>query len=273
MNDAGWKHSRDTDSWSGGAEVVGLRNPYGTPSGLTAALEAASKGYYVLPVRGKRPLVKRRDKSTWTAKPFVVDLSNGPTRVTASTPARQGWSWLTSTTRTARTGWDALTGPLALPEGLTVHTASGGQHRYYRGDGVRNSAGTIAEGVAVRGEGGFVVGPGSTVGGKKYQTEGGKVPPAVSELREAPEALLSLVRSRKAEGKPEKWEHSTGTEVPDETSLPRSVQQVYTWLWPANSRRSPALPREPGTTSSTGQHSTAANWSEANSRNRWCATP
>ena len=48
----------------------------------------------------------------------------------------------------------------AWPETLTVRTRSGGWHLYYRTDGeVRNSAGKLAPGVDVRGDGGMVVGP------------------------------------------------------------------------------------------------------------------
>jgi hypothetical protein len=47
---------------------------------------------------------------------------------------------------------------------FTVRTANGGLHKYVLVDGpYRNSAGDIAEGVDTRGDGGMVVGPGSTV--------------------------------------------------------------------------------------------------------------
>ena len=49
-----------------------------------------------------------------------------------------------------------------LPQTWTVRTRSGGQHRYYRvpeGADYRDSAGVVAEGVDVRGTGGYVVAP------------------------------------------------------------------------------------------------------------------
>lgn len=64
--------------------------------------------------------------------------------------------------------WAELTAGMDLPAALRVDTASGGQHLYWRGSGVRNSAGQVAPGVDVRGEGGFVVGPGSVVDGSRY---------------------------------------------------------------------------------------------------------
>ena len=50
-----------------------------------------------------------------------------------------------------------------LPDTATVITGSGGQHIYFKHPGGRvpNSAGAIGAGIDVRGDGGFVVGPGS----------------------------------------------------------------------------------------------------------------
>ena len=52
---------------------------------------------------------------------------------------------------------------------LTVRTASGGEHRYFTtGTPIGNSASRIAEDIDVRGEGGYVVGPGSVIDGREY---------------------------------------------------------------------------------------------------------
>lgn len=50
-----------------------------------------------------------------------------------------------------------------LPDTATVITGSGGQHIYFKHPGgiVKNSAGALGVGIDVRGDGGFVVGPGS----------------------------------------------------------------------------------------------------------------
>lgn len=57
-----------------------------------------------------------------------------------------------------------------LPATRQVRTPSGGRHLYFRTDRrLGNSASRIADGVDLRGEGGFVVGPGSVVGGVAYE--------------------------------------------------------------------------------------------------------
>ena len=79
-------------------------------------------------------------------------------------------------------GWDALEALEArhgtLPETLTVETRSGGGHLYFfvpATAGIRNSAGALAPGIDVRGEGGYVVGPGSP----GYTVSGAHVPAAL----------------------------------------------------------------------------------------------
>lgn len=59
-----------------------------------------------------------------------------------------------------------------LPETFTVGTASGGEHLYFRvppGVYVPNSAGKLGDGLDIRGDGGYVVGPWSEVDGRLYE--------------------------------------------------------------------------------------------------------
>lgn len=51
---------------------------------------------------------------------------------------------------------------------LAVRTTTGGMHLYFVGEG-RNSAGKIAPGIDLRGDGGYVVAPGSTIDGAAYE--------------------------------------------------------------------------------------------------------
>jgi hypothetical protein len=85
--------------------------------------------------------------------------------------------------------WEGQT----VPETLGVRTASGGTHLYMRADDVRNSARKLGKGVDVRGNGGFVVAPGSVVDGRWYEFVDGKVEP----IAPAPEFLTRLAQSRK----------------------------------------------------------------------------
>lgn len=75
-----------------------------------------------------------------------------------------------------------------LPETLTANTASGGQHLYFKYvPGVRNR-GAMGPGADLRGEGGYVVAPGSVMkDGRRYAWTNDE------EIAEAPQWLLDLV--------------------------------------------------------------------------------
>ncbi|CAG6399418.1 bifunctional DNA primase/polymerase [Streptomyces cocklensis] len=77
-----------------------------------------------------------------------------------------------------------------LPDTVTVLTPSGGRHLWLTAPGpVPNSAGRLAPGIDVRGEGGYVVGPGSrTVAGRYLLAPG----TADRPLAAAPPELLRL---------------------------------------------------------------------------------
>jgi putative DNA primase/helicase len=83
-----------------------------------------------------------------------------------------------------------------LPVTVTVETARG-RHYYFRaspGFRVRNSVGRIAKGIEIRGEGGFVVGPGSThPSGHIYTFRTGRSPGEVG-IAPAPAWLLKKLR-------------------------------------------------------------------------------
>ena len=82
-----------------------------------------------------------------------------------------------------------------LPPTYTVRTASGGWHLYYRTPPVplRNSAGRLAERVDTRGEGGYVIAPGSTVDGGVYAATN-----PVSACAELPEWIVELLSDKPA---------------------------------------------------------------------------
>jgi hypothetical protein len=102
---------------------------------------------------------------------FVLDVDGNPGKAALKEYQQQGWK---------------------LPETLTVYTGRG-RHLYFRwpdGQAVRNSAGKLANGLDIRGEGGYVVIPPSIhSNGSHYAFAN---PDAA--IAEAPEWLLSLLR-------------------------------------------------------------------------------
>lgn len=77
-----------------------------------------------------------------------------------------------------------------LPETVTVLTPSGGRHLWLTAPGpVPNSVGRLAPGIDIRGEGGYVVGPGSRTLAGRYLLAPGS---ADAPLAAAPAALLRL---------------------------------------------------------------------------------
>lgn len=57
-----------------------------------------------------------------------------------------------------------------IPKNMRVRTASGGMHIYLRCEGeTRNTASKVAPGIDTRGDGGYVVAPGTTIDGKTYE--------------------------------------------------------------------------------------------------------
>lgn len=65
--------------------------------------------------------------------------------------------------------FERILGEKNWPDTFTVQTPRGGYHLYFRGDGYKNSASHVGRNIDVRGDGGYVVGPGSVVGGKTYE--------------------------------------------------------------------------------------------------------
>lgn len=87
-----------------------------------------------------------------------------------------------------------------LPDTAMVITGSGGSHIYFKHPGqiVKNSAGAIGAGIDIRGDGGFVVGPGSLhASGGYYEWEASSEPADVG-FAEMPEWLKTLVYAKPA---------------------------------------------------------------------------
>ncbi|MEU6945691.1 bifunctional DNA primase/polymerase [Streptomyces sp. NPDC046316] len=167
---------------------------------LTAALDAASRGWPVFPLRprDKRPaghpeancpgagrcadghLVPEQRATTdpnliraaWEHKPYNVGIATGPSGLlvvdldTLKPKDEEG-------TPDGATSFKALCerAGQAVPATYRVRTASGGEHLYFTapaGVRLRSTAGTLARKVDTRGWGGYVVAPGSIVPNGPY---------------------------------------------------------------------------------------------------------
>lgn len=127
---------------------------------LEWALACAARGWQVFPSEGKRPLVRWSVASTTN----IIQITDYWTRwPNADVCIRTG-----ADSNLVVIDWDAykIASPLRqhplgdrLPMTYTVATVKGGQHAYFTHPGypVANSAGTLAEYVDVRGDGGMVV--------------------------------------------------------------------------------------------------------------------
>ncbi|NUS12269.1 MAG: bifunctional DNA primase/polymerase, partial [Streptomyces sp.] len=187
---------------------------------LHAALLAAARGLPVIPLsRTKLPAVRspHRDEPR-TASPCrgecgrpghgVHDATTDPARIRALfavAPWATGYGvacgraphHLLGLDLDVKHGVDGVAALRALsethgftvPGTLTVLTPSGGRHLWLTAPGpVPNSVGRLAPGIDIRGEGGYVVGPGSRTLAGRYLP----APGSAGVLAAAPAALLSL---------------------------------------------------------------------------------
>lgn len=104
-----------------------------------------------------------------------------------------------------------------LPESFAIKTPSGGCHIYLAGN-APNSVGKkeLGDGIDVRGQGGYVLGPGSVIDGKPYEIENDAV------ITEAPQWLLELTARRVVA--PAKRDPSVTLDAPHE------VRKMRTYL-------------------------------------------
>jgi hypothetical protein len=145
---------------------------------------------------GKHPRPHATDSTNYGVKcnsesgVFVIDLDNKPG------------------SHNGITNFKELVGERELPETFTVATPSGGYHFYFRHPGDREiatNAGQLALGVDVRGDGGYVVGPGSLhVVGATYRIV------IDMPFSDAPEWLLDLVTKRATPAPSEKGVSAIG---------------------------------------------------------------
>jgi hypothetical protein len=147
------------------------------------AVALAKKGFRVIKLRvgDKPPQSKGWQKAAtsdpkevyklWTAPVTFEPLPNNIGIVTGD-----GLLVLDVDIKGGRPGVEShrlLVDDFELPEStFSTHTVSGGRHYFFQvppGVKVKNSANVLAPGLDVRGDGGYVVAPGSTIGGSVYR--------------------------------------------------------------------------------------------------------
>ena len=167
------------------APVIPIRPP------LRSALSLAERGWHVFPCvpGGKRPALRGswQDHATiepvrigawWSRAAYNIGIACGPSGLVVidlDVPHSIG-EVSCAEGRCTVSGADVLADlcdqhgrPYPLPT-YAVSTPSGGCHLYYvaPGSAVRNSAGRLGPHIDVRGDGGYVIGDGSRIGGRAY---------------------------------------------------------------------------------------------------------
>ena len=191
------------------------------PGPLWSALAAADAGWHVFPCApgSKRPALREnwqdlattdsgRIRAWWARRPYNIGIACGPSglvvidldvaRVRDGRDGRDGFRGLDG----PASGADALE-RLCLAHGqrypagtYTVDTPSGGSHLYFTAPQtpVRNSAGRLGPLIDVRADGGYVLGDGSVIDGRRYAARGDFLPLALP----LPAWLARLLREEPA---------------------------------------------------------------------------
>jgi len=145
---------------------------------MDAALRVAARGLPVLACQpgSKRPLTIHGLKDATTSPAMIARWWSA--HPTANIAIRTGApSRLVVVDVDGDAGWDSLHRLEdrygELPATFSVATPSGGEHFYFAwaGFAVKSSAGTLAAGLDVRGDGGYVVIPPSEVDGRRYEID------------------------------------------------------------------------------------------------------
>jgi hypothetical protein len=158
----------------GGRSTV--RSSPGTTPDVPAPILAArlaARGWHVFPCLpgSKRPAVDRWEQRACADPGLVQRYWPGPRHNIGVAPGPSGLVVIDLDPPDGRAHLEAL--GHGIPATFTVSTSRpGGEHLYFAmpsGRGIRNSAGKIAPHFDVRGAGGYVIGPGSVVGGRAYR--------------------------------------------------------------------------------------------------------
>jgi uncharacterized protein YdaU (DUF1376 family) len=187
-------------------------------AGLAGALECAKRGFHVIPVEGKVPLVKDWPEKASADAEVIRELwsSNEEASVGVVTGAKSGVFVIDVDDKLDGRGSASLIelertyGP--LPTTLVARTGNG-LHFYFRHPGfpVKNRVSKLGPGLDVRGDRGFVVAPPSLhANGNRYEWID-----ADQEISAAPEWLLELIRTESLPAKTSTNSLIDDNEIPD----------------------------------------------------------
>ncbi len=162
---------------------------------IEQALAFIKLGWAVFPVQanGKKPLTKNGFKdatiSAYTARKMWE--AHPDANIGVATGLSSGIAVVDVDVKNGVRGRESLASIKGVSPTLTVTTPSGGWHLYYLcpEEGLRSKNGLLP-GIDIKADGGYVVGPGSTIGGKPYEW----IDPEAS-ISAMPEAILALMRN------------------------------------------------------------------------------
>jgi hypothetical protein len=154
-----------------------------------AAMKLATEGFRVFPVTpdSKRPPLIRFKRGATADPPRVAELWRTYPHANIGVATGGGTMILDVDSPAAQ----RLVDDLQLAPTTTVKTPRGGRHFYFRGNAPTKAG--ARPGLDIRGRGGYAVGPGSIIGGKRYEWI---IPPWELEPQPAPRAVLELVKER-----------------------------------------------------------------------------
>jgi P4 family phage/plasmid primase-like protien len=163
-----------------------------TPS--EAALSYAARGWPVFPLKtnSKLPLTSHgfKDASTWTEQIRAWWSATPEANIGIPTGKPSGLVVVDVDVKNGVNGQESLASLQGMTPTLTARTPSGGLHLFYalpEGSG-RCHVGLLP-GLDIRGDGGYVVAPGSVIDGKPYEWLDAEAPIAA-----LPEPILRLIR-------------------------------------------------------------------------------
>ncbi len=212
-------------------ECPGFNRPDPAPGNelMTAALDLAGCGFAVFPCRtgGKEPITMHgcKDASSDTAQVSKWWLDHPTANIGIATGGSSGICVIDIDNKGGKNG-SAVLEELEvkhgrLPETYTVKTPTGGFHLYYKGKlGIRNSTDKLGSGLDTRGDGGYVIAAGSSIGGINYEV--------VKELPIAslPEWVTGLLNPPHRKEITLHKSSFHGMSVPDETKVVSALEHL-----------------------------------------------